>query len=163
MRWALGAIAAVVPAPALALSCLLFGVTDAYLEAQASDDRYIVVVGDLTFDPAELPKTDWANQAATPDRAVFYGAMDGASWSGNRFSRAFEGRVTLNVECAGPWCASAKTGQKTVAFLREVGATYVADIRPCGGMIFQNVDPAAMRDLTQCLKGGTCTASELPK
>jgi len=163
MRWALRAIAAVVPAPALALSCLPFGVTDAYLEAQASNDRYIVVVGDLTFDPAALPKTDWANQAATPDRAVFYGAMDGASWSGNRFGRAFVGRVTLNFECAGPWCASAETGQKTVAFLREVGPTYVADIRPCGGMIFQNVDRAAMRDLTQCLEGGPCAPSDLPR
>ncbi|MEQ6249237.1 hypothetical protein ABMC89_10145 [Sulfitobacter sp. HNIBRBA3233] len=145
------------PAAAQALSCLPHSVEAAYLEADASDARFIIVRGRLDFDRRAMPKVDWDNQQNTPPVTEISADFLGKSLSGGEFRLPFERAVTLRVECIGPWCASAPEGVDVLAFveLREDGPDVIAT-NPCGGYLFGSPKPRMIRAVKDCAAGKSC-------
>lgn len=138
IRW-LWAVAASVPLPALALSCMPWDVDSALRETRAGDAAYRVVSGDLDFDPALLPVTDWANQMAVPPRTEIPARLTGFSVSKEGFTVPFDAEITLVIGCAGPWCASAEPGP-SLAFVQHTETGWVLEQGPCGGFHFARPD-----------------------
>lgn len=136
----LAVLAALAPAPALALSCVPWGVPDAYAKADQSADAYVVVEGILSFDPELLPVTDWDNQMATPSRTELPARLTGRSLTRAGFSGPFDAPVVLQINCAGPWCPRPQQGD-ALALLKRAGGTYTLTQGACGGMLFGAPSP----------------------
>lgn len=161
-------------APAQALSCLPHDVARTYEQAARSDETYIVVHGTLTFDESRLPKTDWQNQQKTPPNTLIPARLEGMSLTRKGFVARFNRPIMLNVQCLGPWCASAKSGTDYLAFLRRTGApsglgasgqsasggSYQLDINACGGMGFAAPSGQALETVVECFRGGPCHAQD---
>ena len=115
-------------------------VGSAFEAARDSDEAYAVVTGDLSFDPDLLPVVDWADQVSVPARTDIPARLTGFSLVFEGFNAPFDAEITLQIGCAGPWCASAAPGP-SLAFLKQTRAGWVLEQRPCGGFYFG--DPAA--------------------
>lgn len=145
------------PGAAQALSCLPHSVEGAFQEAQASDDRYIIVRGKLKFDASKLPKSHQAGQSATPDitripaQLIAKGLRDGA------FSVPIRRRIMLEVECFGPWCARVPVGGEMLAFLKLTEKVEdVIAVTPCGGFLFAGPTRKMIKAVKVCAAGGPC-------
>ena len=148
-------------APALALSCLPQDVARVYEQAASSEDTYTVVHGTLTFDETRLPKTDWQNQQKTPPDTLIPARLKGKALTRRGFNAGFNRPITFNVQCLGPWCASAKSGTPYLAFLRKTDSDYHLDINACGGMGFAEPSEKALETVVQCFRGGPCKPQHL--
>ncbi len=152
---ALAICAALLPAPASALSCMAWTVESAFSEAEASEETYIVVKGDLSFDPDRLPKTNWANQAATPARTEIASDIQGLALTERGFTEPVETDLTLQIDCAGPWCPSPAPGPALV-FLERSETGYKLVQGACGGFYFGAPTPEMLKGVHQCFTGGPC-------
>lgn len=137
---ALFACVTLVPVPALSLSCVPWGVADAYALADKSDADYVVVEGALSFDPSLAPETDWDDQRATPGHTEIPARLHGMSLTRAGFRQPFDAAVTLEITCSGPWCPSVEPGDVLAFLKREAGAYVLAD-NACGGLLF--ADPSS--------------------
>ncbi|UWQ90709.1 hypothetical protein K3727_18380 [Rhodobacteraceae bacterium M382] len=149
-------IGVVLAGPAVALSCLPWGATDAYLEAAASKSNFVVVDGQLTFDDSLLPTTDWENQQQTPEQSRIPARIQGQSLSRAGYLTPFASDITLEVLCYGPWCAGATDGARYVMFLEQRPDGYVLQVNPCGGFAFDAGKGEAAKQVLQCHQGGRC-------
>lgn len=142
----------------LGLSCMRYGVTDAYRAAAQSDAAYVVVRGTLRFDAEALPKS---HQEETPERTIVKAEIEGVALGpgGRREARVYE--VRLEVYCSGQWCARPRTGD-ALAFLRKAGRRYILVDEPCGAFLFNRPRPEDMSAIQACLDGRPCPAS-LPR
>lgn len=139
---------------AFALSCMPHDVAQVYREAADSETRYFVVLGELTFDKRKLPVTDWDNQMDTPPDTRIPARLTGTSLGSNGFQSAFDGQITLNVQCFGPWCSSAVSGARYLAFVNAETRELV--VTPCGGFGFANPSTEVIDTLLTCHRGGAC-------
>ncbi|WP_246557472.1 hypothetical protein [Roseovarius nubinhibens] len=150
-------VASSLAGPALALSCLPHDVTDSYTQAAEAEASYVVVHGRLVFDETRLPKVDMSNQAATPESTRIPALISGKSLSKQGFERRFEAPISLDIECAGPWCAGAKSGIDYLAFLRvEPDGSYALALNPCGGQGFGEPSQEQLDQILACHTGGPC-------
>ncbi|WP_286910575.1 hypothetical protein [Roseovarius sp.] len=150
-------IATMLASPALALSCLPHDVTDSYTQVAEAEASYVVVHGRLVFDETKLPKVDMTNQAATPASTRILALISGKSLSKQGFERRFEAPISLDIECAGPWCAGAKSGIDYLAFLRvEPDGSYALALNPCGGQGFGEPSQDQLDQILACHTGGPC-------
>ena len=154
------AMACVAAGPALALSCLPWGPQDAYLEADAATASYVVVEGRLSFDESLLPKTDWEHQEATPRETRIPARVQGRALQRGGFLTPYEGDVTLEVLCYGPWCSSAVDGADYVMFLEQRDGERVLQVNPCGGYAFDAQSGDAARAVLACHQGRKCKPSK---
>lgn len=155
MRW-LALLLTFLPVPALALSCLPHGVTDAYLEADASADGYVPVLGTLQFDAAAVPKVDWDKQGDVPALTRIPAVFKGHALTQRGIDLSLETDVTLEVKCSGPWCPSPKPGP-VLAFLRKTGEkSYAVSTNACGGFLFGKPAPEQIGAVKDCLAGREC-------
>lgn len=145
----------VMPVPALALSCLPHGVTDAYIQADEATEAYIPVHGDLTFDEALLPQVDWEKQQDTPAETLVPATFKGKALSARGVGIPFEADVVLELRCFGPWCPSPTSGDALV-FLRKTAHSYVASTNACGGFVFSQPTKAQLDAVQDCLSGRAC-------
>lgn len=145
--------------PALALSCMPYGVTDAFLAADGSQSDYIVVHGRLDFDAANLPATDWDRQDLTPPETLFAGRLSGRSLTRAGFTAPFESTIAINVQCFGPWCSSLAAGADYLAFLKREGGGYLLETNPCGGFAFGAPSREMLDAVVSCFQGGRCEPS----
>ncbi|UWR22745.1 hypothetical protein [Sulfitobacter sp. S190] len=160
-RSALTVLVAGFPLPALALSCMPYSVENAFLDAQASKAQFVVVRGMLDFDESLLPRVDWDNQSATPPLTTLEAELIGTSLTNAGFSLPFDRRVTLEIACFGPWCASAEKGTEMLAFV-ELGADGpVVATNPCGGYLFGRATDAMFKTVERCMSGGECSPMAL--
>ena len=136
----LALLAALVPAPAMSLSCMPWDVAQAYSKADQSDAAYIVAHGELSFDTGLLPVTNWENQHATPKRTDIPARLTGLSLTANGFTEPFDAAIILQINCSGPWCPRASEGP-ALTFLKREGSTYRLVQNACGGMLFGNPAP----------------------
>jgi hypothetical protein len=157
-------------APALALSCLPHDAARVYARAAGSEDTYIVVHGTLTFDESRLPKTDWHNQHKTPPNTLIPARLEGKALTPEGFVAPFNRPITFNVQCLGPWCASAESDTDYLAFLRRTDGQpgngtsghsdfadrYQLDVNACGGMGFANPSGHTLETVVACFRGGPC-------
>lgn len=150
----LSALFSLLASTAFALSCMPHDVAQVYREAAESDTRYFVVLGILTFDKHKLPETDWDNQAQTPPDTRIPARIKGTSLGAGGFQKAFEGQITLNAQCFGPWCSSAISGAQYLAFVNADSLELV--VTPCGGYGFANPTQETIERLLRCHRGGAC-------
>ena len=139
---------------AAALSCLRPDPETTFDQIAALPEPWFVLRGVLTFDPALLPENDLSNseQSYAPVPAQFRGK--GLTRQG--FTADYISPVTLQVECAGPWCGSAESGLDALYFVRAdpEGATVVAS--PCGEFVFPDPSEEVLARMVECLNAGTC-------
>lgn len=138
----------------MALSCMPHDPATVYQDAAKSDQRYFVILGELTFDASRLPKTDWNNQADTPPETRIPARLDGKSLGPGGFHTRFDGQVTLNAQCYGPWCAGAVSGARYLAFVNADNRELV--ISPCGGFGFAEPSQQTIDTMLHCHRGAAC-------
>jgi len=150
----------VLPLPAFALSCMPYGVSDAYLLAANAEEGYVPVLGTLDFDPEMLPRVDWGNQTEVPATTLIPATFRGAALGPRGVPQDFETDVVLEVNCAGPWCPSPQPGDM-LGFLRKTSHSYVLETNACGGFLFGNPRQEQIKELRDCLAGRKCESSGL--
>ncbi|MGR3548887.1 MAG: hypothetical protein ACU0CB_18660 [Roseovarius sp.] len=155
IRAAVLALGCALGGPALALSCLPPDVAETYRRAAEAEETYIVVQGRLTFDPARLPGTDMIPQQK-PAHTLIPARLTGQALTKGGFDQAFDRAITLDVQCFGPWCASAVPGAEYLGFLERRDGGYVLTVDPCGGMSHPDPTPAMLDKALECLQGGPC-------
>ena len=149
----IAALMAAVASPALALSCVRPDVAATYLRAAEAEETYIVVHGTLQFNQRKLPK---AKGNESPPTTRIPARMTGKALTKSGFDHEFERNITLEVQCFGPWCGGAGSGETYLAFLQRTGSGYVMVADPCASLSFQNPDPDKLSTVQQCFNGGPC-------
>lgn len=150
-------IFAVMPQIALALSCMPYGVQDAFVEAQSAKEQFVVVHGTLEFNAKQLPPRDMSNQQ--PEDTVLNARLRGRSLSLTGFTNSYEKPVTVVLSCAGPWCAQAEAGADVLAFVALGPDSNIITDGPCGGYLFARPTAQMLRDVTGCFRGESCAPS----
>ncbi|WP_299151732.1 hypothetical protein [uncultured Tateyamaria sp.] len=156
IRLLFACFAALAPVSAVALSCVPYGVSDAYLAAAQSDAGYVPVIGTLTFDATLLPEVDWESRQEAPQETLLPARFSGEALSVRGIRTAFETDVVLKVQCIGPWCPSAIPG-RMLGFLRKATQSYVLSINACDGFWFGDPTKEQVTELSDCMAGLTCT------
>jgi len=149
-------MALLAPVPGLALSCLPHSPVNAFWDAAESEDRYVVVLGTLDFNPARLPVVDWEKQEETVPLTTFNASFSGFSLTQQGFNARFVRTIRAEVACYGPWCATLAPGAEVLGFLRKDGLSYVLETNPCGGFAFTNPTDEMIESVVQCFRGGPC-------
>ncbi|MEL7166076.1 MAG: hypothetical protein AAGL96_11455 [Pseudomonadota bacterium] len=153
MRWLVLSLA-LAPQCSWALSCLPWGVTNAYVAAEKSENSFVPVQGTLTFYSRDLPVVDMTRQDKAPPLTKIEARFDGHAL-GRRSDTALSVEVVLEVACFGPWCSRPKPGE-ILGFLRQDGDIYALATDPCGGFLFGSPDGADVQQLRECVGGGAC-------
>lgn len=155
MRLVAAFLALTLPFPAMALSCLPYNAISSFKEAAKSDDDYVAVLGELSFNPARLPKRHGARQQKAGSAHVLTGRVVGKSLTRNGFTTPFERKIDINVQCVGPWCGRLIQGRNLV-FLKRKHGTYLLDANLCGGFAFAQPSEAMLDRIKTCTSGGPC-------
>ncbi len=154
----LAACLAALASQATALSCIRPNPIATFQRVAAAEEVYYVLYGQLTFDEAALPPGVSNDNDPMPDPIP--ARFEGKGLTKQGFTSDFISPVNLQVQCAGPWCGSARSGAEAVYFvLADDPATFIAD--PCGGMIFEDPPQATLDALTTCMQGGACSPQPL--
>lgn len=139
-----------------------YTLTDALHSVATSPEGYLAVHGKLTFDTTRLPVTDWENQGATPALTRIPARIKGKSLTRKGFKNRFNRKITLELHCAGPWCASARSGKTALTFLKQTDQGYTLTIAPCAANAFFDPDRAALEQTKDCYLNGNCPKSARP-
>ncbi len=145
------------PLPAQALSCLPYSPEQAFLNAQESPDRYVIVHGRLDFNPADLPQVEYGGHPWPDNR--FFATLTGFSLTGAGFTARFVRQIRVNAKCLGQWCGLIEPGRDYLVFLKK-DSGYLLELAPCGGMAFAEPDEALLERVHQCLLGEECGQPE---
>lgn len=151
----LALILAAAAAPVFALSCTTVDVAWSYQNAADSEKRYVVLLGQFSFDETALPY----KQHEVPQSALIETEFSGVSLSKKGFETPFSGLVTLNAECFGPFCSTLQSGLETLAFVEKTNDGYVLTTSPCGGFAYQNPIQAQIEMVVSCHNGRSCTSA----
>ncbi len=149
-------VLALAASPAQALSCRPYFAEQAFRDADASPDRYVVVHGRLDFNPADLPGADVPALSQLPRDNFFTATLTGFSLTGSGFDARFVRPIRVNAQCFGPWCATLEPGSDYLAFLKQEPQGYLLELSPCGGMAFANPSERVLQSMHECLLGGRC-------
>lgn len=144
-------------AGAHALSCLPHDVAAVFQEAQDSEDRFMAIIGELTFDETRLPKADMDRQQDTPPDTLIPARLSGKALSRAGFTGEYAADIILNVQCYGPWCAGAHSGMEYLAFVNLDRDMPEVTITPCGGFGFPQPTEEMKQQVVSCYDGGDCT------
>ena len=142
--------------PAHALSCMRPDPVQDFLEADASDEVWIVVDGELSFDESRLPHPDPIMLNVSPPQTNIPARLAGKSLSGQGFERDFRADITLRVLCFGRWCGGAVNKARYLAFLKRESNGYVMIANPCGTRVYSDPQLAIKKTLTDCMRGAPC-------
>ena len=152
----LAALLALAPMQAMALSCMPHSVEAAFLEAQAAQERYVIVQGQLDFSLSEVVDK-WGKHNPNPQTLVIDAQLTGQSLSSRGFVRPYAKSVQLVLECYGPWCWQATPRRQVLAFV-ELGAQQnVIRTNPCSGFLFERPSQDMLDTVQGCFAGGACT------
>ena len=139
---------------AMALSCLRPDVARTYAEAAEAEAAYVVVHGELDFDPGDMPPAEVTEPA--PESRELRATLHGKGLTEGGFDTPFTRPITLEAQCLGPWCAQAEPGVEVLAFVETTGDGYRLTITPCGGMAFQEPSEADIDRVVACYQGKAC-------
>ncbi|SFS21027.1 hypothetical protein [Yoonia litorea] len=138
----------------VALSCLRPDPIETFKRLAAAEESYFVLRGTLTFDEAALPPSVGDNDMAQPDPIPGFFVGSGLSKQG--FTTDYVGNVLLQVNCAGPWCGSARSNVEAVWFVPFSDPPAILQADPCGSMTFFEPTDAVVTMLESCMADGTC-------
>lgn len=151
-------LSAVTMSPAMALSCLPWGASDAYLHAAQSDSTYNIIAGELRFDESLLPQSHSEDPAEMPPLSRIPAQLSGKLLEGRYFAGRVDVPVVLEVECAGPWCAGVTAGAGYVVLAEQRGSELVVQVGACGGFLFDDTSQIR-REVLDCHRGKGCAPS----
>ena len=157
MRTALLAgLLALAPMQVMALSCMPHSVEAAFGQAQAAQERYVIVQGQLDFSLSKVVNKRGKHNP-NPATLMLDAQLTGHSLSKNGFVRRFAKPVKLLLECYGPWCGQATPRRPVLAFV-ELGAKYdVIRTNPCSGFLFERPSQEMLEVVQGCFAGKACT------
>ena len=139
-----------------------FGLPEALHEIVNAEEGYIAATGKLTFDERKLPKVDMRRQDATKPVTRIKARLKGTSLTKSGFTNQLNTSLTLEVNCFGPWCASALSGKEVLAFLKQTPVGYTLSTTPCGGHIFYDPSKDALKSVERCYLTGQCPKPRQP-
>ncbi|EAR50622.1 hypothetical protein OG2516_12261 [Oceanicola granulosus HTCC2516] len=155
LRPALTAAALLAATQSAALSCLPSDISRAYRDAAESADSYVILQGAFRFDAAALPPAVQSGDGVAAADAV-PADFQGIAYDPAGGTRPYSGPVTLQPECAGPWCGRIEPGGEVLAFVRlEDGALTLA-LDPCFANVFTDPSADTVATLEACLAGEAC-------
>lgn len=153
---ALGALVLGLAAPpASALSCRRPDIVNAFSDANAADEVYVIVKGRFSGGPGPRPggTTDGKPRSY---RATFSGETIHRGGPTERLNT----EVIVTETCAGPWCAELNTADEVLTFLQvnESGGSPALVLDPCYGSFFVNPTESQLQAIQDCFENG-CTSS----
>ena len=151
------ALSVLVPAQAMALSCIPPSVERSYGYAQDAEEQYVVVSGRLTFDERKLPKKT-KNPNDAPNLTKIPATLSGHILSQAGFVTPFDQEITIDLRCFGPWCGSASSGVDHLAFVKKTDAGYSLTIDPCYSAVFPKPTQQMLDAATACMNGAVCSS-----
>lgn len=148
--------ATLIAGQAQALSCIRPDVARSYTEAADTTVPYIVILGTLTHSSGPLPERDLTDP--DPEEQSFPARFSGKALDSSGFGTDFSTRLTLELGCAGPWCAGLpdRSGE-ILAFVERRDSGYVLRMGPCGGNFFPVPTGVMINKVEACHTGGDCT------
>lgn len=150
----LAASLALITGQSHALSCMRPDPIETFQRLSEAPESYFVLYGQLRFDEAALPEGVSTDQTREP--APIAAQFRGKSLGQSGFTNDYFSDVILQIDCAGPWCGSARSGVDAVYFVAASAPPVTMRAGPCGGRIFEEPTEATLDMLTSCMKGGTC-------
>jgi len=141
--------------PAFALSCAPPDIARDFDRAAKSNDKYIIVKGDLFFDEAALPDRTAQRMSRKRNSVDINGWLTGESLTRDGFTKPFERDVILRVTCLGPWCGGTEKGDH-MTFLKQEDRQWVMQIGPCPGLTYANPTNAQEQKVLACFRGEPC-------
>lgn len=140
---------------ASALSCVMPDPAETFRMAQESPDRFMVLYGTLSADPAAFP--DDAELQPDPDPVP--GTFSGHSLTLDGFTRDASGPITLRPTCAASWCGDFPGTGPILAFARTTPSGLDLELDACSQWVFPDPSQAVLDLMADCLEaGGTCPA-----
>lgn len=133
---------------AMALSCVKPDVANAFKGAMASDLNYVVLKGTFAFTP---PAKTQKPQAETIE-AEFSGRL----LTDQGFTQQVAAPLTINLTCAGEWCADMSPNTSYVTFVENRDSKLVLDVSPCYALTFKELPIEEIKRLENCAQGGAC-------
>jgi hypothetical protein len=157
LKHALALIAALAAPQAQALSCMRPDPILTLQQVMADPDPWVVLLGDLTYDDADVPPPWDAANANPPDYAPFAAMFNGQGLSPAGFDRPFTGQVLMQIQCTGPWCGGPPGQAAFLIFARVLpDGRYSIPLSPCAQHVFGVPDPSVQHAIVDCLNGGPC-------
>ena len=155
MKHFLVAIAALSGTQAQALRCLHPDPARSFQAAMAAPETYVVLRGTVAEAETWIPP---AKDAATsyPVPVWFIGhilTVDG-------FTQSLETPMTVQVNCAGPWCGSMLPEAEVIALAQVVDGANIIEAGPCETWVFQS-GPLIEEFLTSCIRGDACVPADV--
>ncbi|SFJ65638.1 hypothetical protein [Jannaschia pohangensis] len=142
---------------ASALSCLRADVARTFATANEAEAQYVIAVGTMRLLPGEsIPE-----QAGDPNEKQGYSVktrFDGRLAALDGFTQDAAFPLTVEVECAGPWCGGVPVN-RVLVFIERRGDENVLVEGPCP----QFAIPATTETLDSalsCLRGEACEAGD---
>lgn len=142
------ALVAVSASQASALSCIKPDVAIAFKKASDSDLSYVVLKGQFRF----TPPADTAEPQAQTVETEFRGRL----MTNAGFTQTVGAPITVNMNCAGSWCATIEPNVEYIAFVEQSETTLTFEVGPCYGLAFKEPDVDAVKRLENCAQGGAC-------
>jgi len=143
-RAALVLLAALVPAPAPALTCIAQDAALFYTIAAGSDARFVAIHGAFRGDPV-------TGQASRPFR------LEGKALTADGFTRAFSAPVTFEPGCIAEFCGPNNPGTGSVlAFVEVVPGGYRLTAQPCGTSVIWGPTARDLARVVACHRGEAC-------
>ena len=150
MKHLIVAIAVLAGTQAQALRCLHPDPVRSFQAAMAAAETYVVLRG--TVSEAEIlipPEIDKTQSYPVP---VWF---SGQVLTRDGFTQSLETPMTVQVNCAGPWCGSMLPGSQIIAFAQVTDGAYVIEASPCQTWVFQPT-PLVEELLTSCIRNEAC-------
>jgi hypothetical protein len=151
------ALSVLVPAQAMALSCIPPSVERSFGYAQDAEELYVVVSGELTFDERKIPQRP-KNPNNAPKLTLIPATLSGQSLSKAGFVTTFDQLITIELRCFGPWCGSVTSGAEHLAFMKKTDAGYTLNVDPCNSAVFSKPTPQMLDAVTGCMNGAKCSS-----
>jgi hypothetical protein len=151
----LALIAALAGTQAQALRCLHPDPVRSFQAAMAAPETYVVLRGTVAEAEILIPLPTDKN-SAYPVPVWFIGhilTVDG-------FTQSLETPMTVQVNCAGPWCGSMLPEAEVIAFAQVVDGVYTIEAGPCETWVFQP-GPLIEELLTSCIRGDACVPADV--
>ena len=148
MKHLIVAIAALAGTQAQALRCLHPDPVRSFQAAMDAPETYVVLRGTVSEAEILIPPIIGKHESY-PVPVWFSGHV----LTRDGFTQSLETPMTVQVNCAGPWCGSMLPGSPVIAFAQVADGTYVIEAGPCATWVFQP-SPLVEELLTSCIRGG---------
>ncbi|WP_158269979.1 hypothetical protein [Litoreibacter ponti] len=137
---------------AAALSCLRPDPVAAFKTVAEADQTFFIVNGQFAFDTAGIPDPFKGPPQEVAVDATFRGKL----LTSEGFTEDVQAPVTINLDCAGPWCARMSPNTDYMAFVLRTDTGLIFNVDPCYSFAFPNPKADAIKAVEQCAAGGEC-------